>query len=638
MLSLCLMLALGESAVLQAQPAENPPSSAERLVLVRIGTLKGALDSSTPQHFSPDCRYLFTQGNGPIPSRIWSVPDLKNIFELKRDPRDLPMQGPLYDSRTSVAVTTTITPFDDSPEREETKVWSLPGWKRRAILPGTRASQNGAISRDGRLLLAHRNDSGFAFWTLPEGRMLKVLPGNVNGHFVQFNPTMPLVATDHGLVTPNVIAKDAKLKRMFGEKPKVFIHKTSLWSVPDGKVIASLPGALGIGFSRDGRILACYGQRGGVNLWSVPEGKLLDSFGADEPELINPAYKHQSMGCLSPDGRYVAYRNEKSTRLWSVQDRKLLATIKSVGQGRGSIGLSFGPDSLILATSLDQSATSRLWSVLSGKLLATLPDPNGIAFSPDGRTLTSYGSGGVSVYLYVRGREVDWSQDKVPAGRQVQAEAKMSTAAAVYAGDRIALDVSVRNSGATDLMQLWAATDSDALSFRQLVSLIGRVKAATTVQRRAGIVLPIEHKAGKFKGTLVFREANKKVATLKALPFVIEVKPLPRPDFTLLARPAELQLKRGQKLDVPVMVKNQIGEKITDLRVTVGVSGKPEGVTLDPAVLDFGTVADNTQAERRVAIRATNDGRTGRVIFELRAGDSHGRVFAVQQFALRVKE
>jgi WD40 repeat protein len=637
MLALCLMLGLGGSAVLAAQPAENPASSGERLVLVRIGTIKGYLDGSTPQHFSPNGRYLFTQGHGRIPDRIWSVPDLGKAFELKRGPRDAPPTGPLYDSRSSLAVTTTITNNPDESDSREEKVWSLPFWKRRAFPPDTRIS---AISPDGRFFLVDRIGSGFGFWSLPEGRLVKLLP-NVNDNFVQFSPTMPLVAMDHGLMTQNEIAKDAKLKRMFGEKPKVRIHKTSLWSVPDGKLVASLPGALGIGFSGNGRILACYGQRGGVTLWSVPQGKLLDSFGDDEPELIDLVSNYKLMGRLSPDGRHVAYRNEKSTRLWSVQDRKLVATIDSAdsaGRGRAPTSLAFSPDSLILATSLDRSGQSRLWSVQSGKLLATLPDPYGIAFSPDGRTLASNGNRGVSVHVYTRGREVDWSQDKMTAGRQVRAEAKLSTAAAVYAGDRISLDVSVRNSGATDLTQLWAATDSDALSFRQLVPLIGRVKAATTVQRRASVVLPVEHKAGKFKGLLVFREANKKVAAPAPLPFMIEVKPLPRPDFTLLARPAELQLSRGQKLDVPVVVKNQIGAAIADLRVTVGVSGKPEGITLDPAVLEFGTVADNTKAERRVAIRAANDARTGPVIFDLRAGDSRGRVFAVQQFALRVKE
>jgi len=638
MLSLCLALGLGGSAILQAQPADNSAIEGERLVVVRIGTLKGSLD---PNGFSPNGRYLFTQQgagptprSGPTPPRIWSVPDLGHILDLKRGPDDAQTPGPLYNSRTSVAVTATLTSLVEGGYREESRVWSLPGWKRGKPLPGARAGQSGAISPDGRFLLAYTRTAeryGMGFWLLPEGRFLKLLPEDALSDFCQFSPTMPIVATA-GQMTQAEVAANPQLKELVGEKLKAVgvdfvVPKILLWSVPDYGLVATLPGASGIGFSRDGRTLACYGPKGGVTLWSVPEGKSVASFGDDGVGAVVATTSYK-LAAFSPDGRYVACQDDKSTRVWSVRDRKLV-TINTAGRGSG---LVFSPDGLILATA------PLLWSVRSGKLLATLPGSNGIAFSPDGRTLASNGNDGVSVWLYARGGDVDWSRDKVVADRRLQAEAKLSIPASVYAGDVMSLDVTVRNSGNADCMQLWAGADAGSLQLRQLTALIGRVKPGATIQRRVGVVLPVEHKTGKIKGTLVFREAEKKTIGLKALPFVIEVKPLPRPDFTLLAKPAELKLRRGQELDVPVLVKNETGEAIADLRVTVRVLEDNGRVMLKPASLEFGTVANNAKAERRVAIEVKNDAPAGPVTFDLRAGDELGRVFAVQQFTLPVKE
>jgi len=671
-LSVCITFGLGSWSVLEAEPGEKIPAGGERLILVRIGTLPKQSLSWYAPHFSPDGRYLFTQGVQETASRLWSVPDLKPIRTLSRE-------GPVYDSRMSVAVTITSTPtttLGDGDPRDVTKVWGLPGWKLRATLTGVRARPygnvmqygsfrgDGAISADGRYLAAFtwrrvlkppwydRQRSGMALWSLPDGQFVKLMPRgprNSLGYNWQFSPTMPLlISSDY--MTPEDLAANPGIKGLVEKERLAPPMKTSLWSVPDGKLIVVLPGARAIGFSPDGRALACFGPKWGVDLWSVPEGKLLFSFSGSEPERLDPYAASKGCGALSAGGKYLAYRDLKATQLWAVSERKLVATIDSAGESSilaQPIRLSFSPDERLLATSLDQSrglggwSSSRLWSTRTGRLLATLPKTSGIAFSPDGCTLAAtdgfpIGSE-VSLWLYGFGQDVDWSADKAATGGNARAEARVSTKASVYAGDKLWLDTTVRNSGDTDLTQLWAKAETGSLQLSRLITFIGRVKPGKTVQRRADVILPVGHKTGKLTGSMVFRAADKKL-DMPGAGFEIVIKPLPRPDFVLLAKPRELRLRRGQRLQVPIIVKNQTGAAIADLKVTIGILKGRERVTLSIDILEFGSLSDGKTAEQPVTLQAKADAPAGPVTFELRAGDAEGRVFALQQFALSTKE
>jgi hypothetical protein len=447
-------------------------------------------------------------------------------------------------------------------------------------------------------------------------------------------------------MTPEELDANPPLKRL-GK-----VGKTSLWSIPQGKLVATLPGGYPIAFSPDGRTIACYAPKGGVQLWSVPQGKLLASFGNDEAEANDPANRDvvfYSNVVLSPNGRYVAYRNKKSTRVWSVRDRKLVATIDSTIRQLNSMGgLAFSPDGRLLVTSRDTSHPCRLWSVPGGNLLWTLPDATQTyggpgVFSPDGRTFACIENGATGLWLYALGEQMDWSLDKASTRAKPRAEATLSKSASIYAGDKLWLDLTVRNRGDADLMQLWAGANADSPQLRQLTCLIGRVKADTSIERRIGIVLDAEHKTGKFKGTLVFREGTTTGNAPAALPFAIEVKPLPRPDFTLTTEPANLgsrdstaRLKRGQTLEIPVAIKNQTGSAIRSLRVTLRVVAGHEGVDVTHETAVFEQLANGDNGDGRVAIRAKGDAAKGVATCELRAEDAEGRVFAVRQFDLPI--
>jgi len=94
---------------------------------------------------------------------------------------------------------------------------------------------------------------------------------------------------------------------------------------------------------------------------------------------------------LSPDGKFLASNTDGMVKLWDVERRQVLTTL------RGNVvqGLTFSPDGKTLATA---SAAVQLWDVAKGTELATLKtDPakfGFVAFSPDGKTLAAAGESG----------------------------------------------------------------------------------------------------------------------------------------------------------------------------------------------------------------------------------------------------
>jgi hypothetical protein len=245
--------------------------------------------------------------------------------------------------------------------------------------------------------------------------------------------------------------------------------------------------------------------------------------------------------------------------------------------------------------------------------------------------------------VYAPGEKLDWSLDKAVPGHQPRVEVTLTKSASVYAGDKVSLDLTVRNRGDVDMMQLWAGAEADSPQIRRLTCLIGRVKPDTIIERPIRVVLPAEHKAGKFKGTLVFHEGKDKGNAPAALPFVIEVKPLPRPDFALTMKPdglnsknSTIHLKRGNTLELSGSIKNQTGNGIAHLRVSLQVVEGYERVSVTSGLAELGLVPNDGNAEGRVVFQAKRDATAGGATFELRAEDAEGRVFAMQRFVVPI--
>jgi eukaryotic-like serine/threonine-protein kinase len=183
--------------------------------------------------------------------------------------------------------------------------------------------------------------------------------------------------------------------------------------------------AVRLAFSPDRRLLAAVCVDGIVRVWNLDTGRLdfpvkLRRSSDNEPPIEDVAF--------SADSKYLAACTGDVVKVWAVQDRKVVQTLKhphvtclafrhdgrlasgsqdgtiqvwDVGSDRpaqvlkghsgGITGLAFSPDGRRLASaSLD--CTVKLWDLDTGKEVLTLPGQRNavsVAFSADGRLLTA---------------------------------------------------------------------------------------------------------------------------------------------------------------------------------------------------------------------------------------------------------
>jgi WD40 repeat protein len=164
-------------------------------------------------------------------------------------------------------------------------------------------------------------------------------------------------------------------------------------------------------FSPDGKTLVVAGNKE-VSFWDVASGKQVRSQPFD-------AHAHWKLSvCLSPNGKLMARACEGDQALLiDVATGKLL---REMGGHRASIyGLAFSPDNSILALGT-LGPSVQLWDVNTGKLLRGINNHGdqfvfGVAFSPDGKIIASCSRDFIILSEVASGKELGRLQTKKPA-------------------------------------------------------------------------------------------------------------------------------------------------------------------------------------------------------------------------------
>jgi WD40 repeat protein len=170
-------------------------------------------------------------------------------------------------------------------------------------------------------------------------------------------------------------------------------HELRLWSMPDGKLLRTLPSEQSDGcfwtvaFSPDGATLAATTNESGVDarLWRCADGKPLRIFQGNMGSVRSLTY--------SPDCTFLALASsEMDVQIWRVRDWESwsLGALKGVFGDNAVRNIAFSPDGALFA------AGAQLWRVSDWKLIGALEadefEPRQVrhvAFSPDNSLLAT---------------------------------------------------------------------------------------------------------------------------------------------------------------------------------------------------------------------------------------------------------
>ncbi len=231
-----------------------------------------------------------------------------------------------------------------------------------------------AISPDGRTLAASSQDGSARLWNIPSGSLLsKLTKVGADMKSIAFSPDGHILATSDG---QTVGLWD--------------IHDPLRPVLPSGASLSNGADVTSIAFSSGGQTLAVSTQDGKIRLWTVSKRQLHRTLRGDGPGSTSVAF--------SPDGQALAAVDNRSVRLWDVEDPVHPVNIDP-GTGTGPVSVAFSPDGRTLATGGGRSV--RMWNIhnlgtptISATLQGSVTDLLSMAFSPDGRTLAVGGQDG----------------------------------------------------------------------------------------------------------------------------------------------------------------------------------------------------------------------------------------------------
>ncbi|VTR98436.1 protein kinase domain-containing protein [Tuwongella immobilis] len=591
-------------------PAKRPATAAEwTQLLPKISAIKQSVAPPVAQPIAPPPPALTKRKNATLPDL---TPGLARIGAKVNELGTL--TGHSF-GVSSVSFSPDGQTLASGSDDNTAKLWEVSSGKCLATLTGHSGSVYGvSYSPDGRTLATASWDKTAKLWEVSSGKCLATLTGHSGAvSSVSYSPDGRTLAT---------ASRDKTAK---------------LWDVSSGKCIAILMGhsnpVVSVSFSPDGRTLATGSWDQTAKLWDVSSGKCLATLTGHSNLVWSVSY--------SPDGRTLATGSSDNTaKLWEVSSGKCLATL--TGHSDLVLSVSYSPDGRTLATGSSDN-TAKLWEVSSGKCLATLIGHSGVvlgvSFSPDRRTLAT-ASADKTAKLWDLGEvdPSDWTYLEPLFTPRSSVCATLSGDGVVYPGEYVWLSFQVSNTGKGELVQVWAELRSALPLLNGLRAKLGMVKPGETAERCLAVILPADTPPGVIEAELVFHEANGHQPS--AVPVRFEVQPLPRPDFQVSYRiinddsgnsvgNGDGQPKRGETVDVAVTIRNQTGESLRNVRVTMQPVTVPTGVSISVPEQTLATLADDDSAEVRLTFLVKSTAEVGPVRFQLRVTTEDGRTFAV---------
>ena len=262
------------------------------------------------------------------------------------------------------------------------RLWNIASPRRRAAaLTGHIGAVNAvAYSRNGRILASASTDDTIRLWDVRRHRLLRPplrVPG-VDVLRLAFSPNGRMLAS--GGADGKVLLWDVASHRVVG--PALVGHPDAVRSVA---------------FSPDGKLVASGSVDRSVRLWDVKRHRQVGR------RMIGDSQRDNGVAAVafSLDGKTLAAGAGDLIRLWNVATQRQIAP-PFAGHRNAVNGLAFSPNGRTLA-SASADTTVRLWDVgshrpLGAPLTGHIRSASSVAFSPDGTTLASGDAGSVRLW------------------------------------------------------------------------------------------------------------------------------------------------------------------------------------------------------------------------------------------------